>query len=268
MTSPIEREQVRNPEVRQILETITPMQRAVAEMMLTAQVEGKLVRRFGAPGNYTYSSPEDTERIPMITIAQNEHEFVGAANYKDESLPLLSYFANLRGGTPENYDLMARSLADTEIPFDFDYVIGIPTTGNYIAEPFARIVGVPYIPLLKKTASGEQRAFVVEPEGKLPEKGMKGLGIDDLITSSKTKDDAGDALTAAGLEVAGFGVVYDRQEGGVDQMKRKGKKIFAAVNASQVFAVALMMGKINELTHARLMESIEKARLANSLRAL
>ncbi len=68
-----------NLEAIAIVEAMRPRQLKAAHMMLTAEVDGKLVRRFGEPGNYSYETEEG--RFPMITIARNDHEFIGAANY-------------------------------------------------------------------------------------------------------------------------------------------------------------------------------------------
>lgn len=261
MTSPRERLGVQITEAHQILEGMTPIQHEVANMMLTARVKGKLTRRAGTAGKYTYRV--ELGEFPMITIAQNDNEFVGAANLREPQnpdVPLLLYFANLRGGTPENYDLMARVLAEKEIPFKFDYITGIPNTGNLIAKPLARLLGVPYYELLKKPTEGLERQFVVETEDKkdrpLPEE--EGLLVDDLITRAATKDAAEDALRAGGYNVAGHAVVLDREEGGVGEMHNAGKKIVAGINATQLFAVALTRGVIREDVYEKIMNNIKR----------
>lgn len=255
-----ERQAMRNhPEVRQILEGMSNNQLDTAAMMLTAKVDGKLVRRYGELGSFEY--PEEKGRFAMVTIAQNpEHDFVGAANLADPELPLLKYFVNLRGGTPQNYELMASVIAEREFPFKFDYITGIPTTGNYIAKPLAKLLGVPYFEILEKPTDGVDRKFVAKEfkEGEGPMPGMKALLVDDLITKAKTKFEAEQELIDAGFEIAGHAVVLDRQEGGAREMKIAAKKLVSGITGAQLFAVALVSALVSEAIYRKIMENITK----------
>lgn len=255
MTSPQERRQT-NQEELAVVEGMSPIQLEAVRMMLTAEVDGKLVRRYGEPGSFAY--PEERGRFPMITIAQNNHEFVGAANLKEpqnHNIPLLNYFINLRGGKPEDYEIMARLLANTKIPFKFDYVTGIPTTGNLIAEPLATLLGVPYHEILQKPTSGVDRKFTAGGVAMLPS-GLA-LVVDDLITGAATKLDAEAVLDEAGLNVGGHVVVVDRQEGGMNEMRKQGKNIVAGVTATQIFSFALINRMTDQKAYERAMSNIK-----------
>lgn len=258
---------VRVPDAETVVENLTPAQRAMIEMMLTAEVDGKLTRRYGESGSYEYKKEEG--RFPMMTISQNEHEFVGAAHLNDpqnSEIPLLDYYLNLRGGTCANYETIASALAEIEFSFDFDYITGIPTTGNAIAEALAERLGVSYIPILEKPTEGVDRKFVIRkfgPDDPKPEPGMKPLLVDDLITGAVTKFDAENVLEEEGIKVAGHAVGYDREEGGVEEMEANGKIIVSAVGATQAFAFdAKRTG--SDIMYKRIVKKNIQKRLAKS----
>ncbi|MGA2967700.1 MAG: orotidine-5'-phosphate decarboxylase [Candidatus Levyibacteriota bacterium] len=244
---------IKMPDRAKVVEAMTLVQRTVAEMMLTAVVDGKLTRRIGAPGSFEY--PKKEGRFPMVTIAQDpEHEFAGAANQKDPQnpdIPLLPYYANLRGGTQENYKVMARALAEAlaKNEISFDYITGIPSTGNAIAIALAGLLGKQYYEILEKSGEGTDREFHVrafrddEPR---PEPDARALLIDDLITRARTKKEAEEELVKSGFEVSGHGVVYDREEGGMEEMQEAGIEIVAGLTATQLFAVAREIGKVSD----------------------
>ena len=262
------------PDVRRAIEHMVPAQFDLAKMMLTTKVDGKLRRRYGEAGSFTYP-PEERGRFPMITIAQDpEHEFVGAANLKDPQnpdIPLLPYYANLRGGIPEDYEVMARALAEkveaSGIPFD--YITGIPDSGNAIAKALAEILGSPCYEVLEKTGEGSDRKFKLrtfkEDEAR-PEVGMKALVVDDLITKKTTKDEAEAELVRNGFGVSGHAVVYDREEGGMEDMRDEGRNIVAGLTATQLFAVALLMGKVSGEVYDTIMGKINDGKRARSLK--
>lgn len=260
---------IRVPDVTRVVENMTFDQLRLAEMMLTAEVDGKLTRRDGEVGAYTYEKEEG--KFPMITIAQNEHEFVGAANLKDPQnpdIPLLDYFVNLRGGTAGNYEVMADVLAEIEFPFEFDYITGIPNTGNAIAKALAEKLGVPYFEILEKTSEGIDRQFTVrrfEPDEAKPEPGMKALLVDDLITGAVTKIAGEETMENGGFEVAGQAVVYDREEGGMDEMIASGRKIVAGITATEVFAVASTEGESQRSSYKKIVRKNIQKRIARSL---
>jgi len=261
------------PDVRLVIEHMIPVQFDLAKMMLTTKVDGKLTRRDGEPGAFTYTRLEG--RFPMITIAQDpEHEFVGVANLNDPqnpNIPLLPYYANLRGGIPEDYEVMARALAEkveaSGVPFD--YITGIPNTGNATAKALAHVLFSPYYEVLEKTGEGSDRKFKLRTfkEGEArPEAGMKALVVDDLITRATTKEIAEEVLTEGGFGVAGHAVVYDREEGGVEDMRDEGRTIVAGLTATQLFAVALRMGKVSDEVYDTIMGKIIAGKRERALR--
>lgn len=251
------------PDVDLTVERMTPVKKELAEMILTTEISGKLVRRFGeGPGSWDYEAEEG--RFPMLTISKNEHEFAGQANLKDPqnpNEPLLLYFLNLRGGTEENYRLMARSILDKGIPFHYDYVLGIPSTGPKIGKPLAEITGKPYIELLEKAPEGSKQKFTIKDfdEGdRKPKIGEMGLIVDDLITKKTTKDQAESVISKAGFGIAGHAVVVDREEGGLEDMRLEGRVLIAAITATELFAYAYQKGEANEETYDMVMFNIKK----------
>lgn len=255
------------PDVKLTLEGMTNYQLAVAHMVLTTEVRGKLPRRDGNPGSYTYDDREGM--VPMIKFATDpEHEFVGQANRLNPDLPLLKYFVNLRGASERDYTSMAELLKHTDIPFDFDYVTGIPDTGSKIAKAYADLTGKPYYEILTKTADESGRQFSVkvfssnEPR---PGPDEKGLWIDDLIQRSVTKVLVDDISTQAGYHVAGHAVVLDREEGGMEEMHQAGKKIVAGITTTELVCVASDKGMIDDDVFEDVIGNINDGILRRSL---
>jgi orotate phosphoribosyltransferase len=250
------------PDANLVVEKMKPAQISCADMIITRKSQGKLVRRDGEPGSYTY----DTEigEFPKLTIATNPaREFVGAENLKrpQEKTDLLLYFLNLRGSSEEDYKIMAQAVYDAGIPFEFDYIVGIPNTGPHIGKPLAKLYDVPYFELLEKAGEGEGREFRLKEfeDGELkPEKGQKGLVVDDLVTKDTTKRIAKSVLIDGEYEIAGFSVVVDRQEGGFSNMKDDGENIEAALTATQLFARAYQLGEVDDKVYDLVMKNIQK----------
>lgn len=249
------------PDVQLTMEKMSPIGIKVAEMILSAEVDGKLTRRYGELGSFEFVAEKG--RFPMLTIAKDpEHEFVGAANLADPqnpNIPLLNYFLNLRGGSEENYSVMAEGILDKGISFPYDHITGVPSTGPHVGKELATLVGKPYYEIIEKAGEGTGRKFNLRKfqyGEQQPEKGQKALIVDDLITRKQTKDDAEKEMLAGGFEVAGHAVVVDREEGGVDEMQEEGRKIVAAITATELFAVALIRGAVREEVFDKIMKNI------------
>jgi orotate phosphoribosyltransferase len=252
------------PDVNLVVEKMSPVRKNCAEMILTSVSNGKLVRRYTDPVSDLFWTEEEEGRFPMLTIARDlEHEFVGAANLADlqnPNIPLLLYFINLRGGTKENYKTMAEAIADKGIPFEYDGITGIPTTGPNIGEELADMTGKPYYYILAKAGKGTDRKFELVSfmmNVSKPEKGQRILIVDDLITKKQTKDDAEKFMISAGIEVAGHAVVVDREEGGFADMTDEGRQIVAALTATELFAVGYQKGIVTDEVYETLMRNIK-----------
>jgi orotidine-5'-phosphate decarboxylase len=260
-----------DPKVRKILNGMSATTIKLAEMILTDKVTGKLTRRYGKPGSYEYKI--DKGEFPMLSIANDpEHEFAGAANTRDPqnpNVPLLPDFINLRGANEDNYKLMAEAILDKGIPFDFDYITGIPTTGPNIGKPLAELVGKPYYDIIEKAGEETTRKFnpVKFKKGELrPKKGEKVLRVDDLITKMQTKEDAEVASVEGGFKTAGDSVLIDREEGGMDAMRKKGRKIVAVITRTELYAVAVAIGKTNLKTFEKMVKRIEVGKKNNLIK--
>ncbi len=153
---------------------------------------------------------------------------------------------------------MARLLEDTEIPFDYDYVTGIPLTGYDIAKPFAEMIGMPYSRILEKPTSGIGRKFAIGDQGDAIVYSDKSLVVDDLITGAATKIDEETLLSESGYMVGGHIVVVDRQEGGMQEMRKKGSNIVAGISATQIFSFALANNMIDKEAYQRVIGNIKK----------
>jgi orotate phosphoribosyltransferase len=260
------------PDVRLVVEKMSPVQIDIARMVRTEKTDGKLVTRYGdGPGQWFYV-PE-IGSFSMLTFAKNPGEFAGQANLRDPqnpSEPLLKYYFNLRGASFECYQKMAEGVAAKitrnkkyQEKKDKIYVTGIPNTGPSIGRPLARLLNRPYIDILEKT-DDEKRPFLPRQNfmgEERPEEGQIALMVDDVITKKTTKVLAEDAANDGGFIVGIHAVVADRQDGGSEEMRREKKELVSALNSTQVFAVAYVDGELDDKGYDAIVGDIEKRRM-------
>ncbi|HIA92294.1 TPA: hypothetical protein EYO12_04260 [Candidatus Saccharibacteria bacterium] len=63
--------------------------------------------------------------------------------------------------------------------------------------------------------------------------GQSVVAIDDVITNADSKLEAAESMDAAGLDVNGFVVVMDRQEGGQETLKAAGYTLVSVLNMAE-----------------------------------
>jgi orotate phosphoribosyltransferase len=259
------------PDVKLIVEKMSPVQIDIARMIMSEKTDGKLTTRYGdGPGRWYYV-PE-IGSFPMLTFATKPGEFAGQANLRDPQNPdepLLKYFLNLRGASPECYQLMAAGIAakvkGNPRHKEVKYITGIPNTGPLIGRPLARILNKPYIDILEKTGD-DKKPFI--PREKFengefrPKEGEVALMVDDVVTKKTTKVLAEEAANSGGFVVGVHGVVVDRQDGGFEEMTLEKKVIVAALRSTQIFALAYVDGKLDDEKYDNIVGDIERRRIA------
>ncbi len=154
--------------------------------------------------------------------------------------PLSPIYLNLR--TPENPKpgpLTAELVSEIGrmlwihakgLGLEFDAICGLPNAGTPLAKAFWQALYddgqmVPNIILGKtETADGSRRIEgVLEAGGAI--KGDKVLVIDDLITRALSKLEGIEALESAGFEVTDVLVLVDREQGGKDDLDKRGIRL-------------------------------------------
>ena len=114
---------------------------------------------------------------------------------------------------------------------DFDYVIGIPKAGEPIGRAFAKAVGKPFLRIEKIESNGGRRITSNILDHYKP--GKKVVLVDDLITKADTKREAIESVEFNDLEVIATLVLYDREQGGLEELNRAGRKVCAAEKLSK-----------------------------------
>ena len=186
------------------------------------------------------------ERLHMTLLKLNKVKF-GAfrlkLHEKDPDAPLSPIYLNIRDLPDSVYELIGDILHDLAVQEgidDFDYVIGIPKAGDPIGRAFAKAVGKPHLRIEKVEAEGGVRRItstILDPF----EKGKKVILVDDLITKAGTKREAIQSIEVNGLEVVATLVLYDREQGGISELRSEGRKVFAAAKLSD--ALEFFVGK-------------------------
>jgi len=180
---------------------------------------------------------------------------------KDPQAPLSPIYLNLR--TPDNpkpgpltpglVSLIGEVLYAAACRHELQYirVAGVPRAGNPLAEAFSKaalLFGRPTkIPVLKlaKRECGESRQVVTILEGEYC-KGDIVLLIDDLITKADSKFEAIGVLESRGLIVRDVLVLVDREQGGAQQLKKKGYNLWASFTLSGLLDLYLETHQIDQ----------------------
>ncbi|MEI6511121.1 MAG: hypothetical protein WCO25_03710 [Candidatus Uhrbacteria bacterium] len=143
-------------------------------------------------------------------------------------LPLSPHYFNCRsvahpGGegkvTPELVEriatLMVRSTIDAEA---FDCLFAVPDGATPYAEDLGRILGIPVIRLTKRK-NDDGTTCVDGIEGDVSAfRGMRGLGIEDVVTSAASSMEAVTVMTRHAMRVSDIVCVVDRQQGGYQRL--------------------------------------------------
>lgn len=164
---------------------------------------------------------------------------------KNPEAPLSPIYLNIRELPEWLYTLAGDVLHDLSVKEgigDFDYVIGIPKAGEPIGKAFANAVGKPHLCIEKaEDANGRHiTSKILDPF----EKGKRVVVVDDLITKAGTKREAIEAIEKNGLIVVATLVLYDREQGGIAELSKEGRKVYATTTLSQTLEFLVSKGKI------------------------
>lgn len=69
------------------------------------------------------------------------------------------------------------------------------------------------------------------------ERGDVVLDLDDTIVSARSKDRAAESLGEAGLDCAGFVIMFDREEGGAETVRQNGYPLLAVLGLSKTMQI-------------------------------
>lgn len=113
---------------------------------------------------------------------------------------------------------------------NYKLLCGVPYTALPIATIISTSAGIPMVMRRKEAKDYGTRKMI---EGNY-EKGDTCLIIEDVVTSGSSILETVKDLTEAGLSVTEAIVVLDRQQGGLDILKKKGVNTISLLNMSQL----------------------------------
>lgn len=125
---------------------------------------------------------------------------------------------------------------------EYDYIAGIPLAAIALASSMADRVGKPQItPRIDKKGHGTG----VKIDGSYEEGGVA-LVLDDLVTMGASKLEAIKTIEAGGLMVRDVVVVFDRQQGGAEELAERGYTLHPALEIRPTLKFYARMGKISQ----------------------
>lgn len=163
---------------------------------------------------------------------------------KNPQAPLSPFYIDLRKLQSNLYAKKKAVLALKEIAknLKYDYLAGIPLAAVALTSSLADLVNKPQItPRMDKKTHGEKRQI----DGDF-KKGKVVLLIDDLITTAESKLETIKILEDNGLVVKDIVVVFDRQQGGKEELLKRGYHLYAALEIKPTLDFYAQKGKIKK----------------------
>ena len=150
---------------------------------------------------------------------------------------------------------VARAMAQTAQALTFDRLAAIPYAGIPIGVALALELDRPLIyPRREVKEHGTRRAI----EGFF-RPGETALLVDDLITRGDSKLEAIQPLEEAGLAVRDVLVLIDREQGGADDLARRGYRLHAVLTLRQILDALAAATRITPAQHAQVLDYLSNA---------
>lgn len=139
----------------------------------------------------------------------------------------------------------------------FDRIAGIPYAAIPIATAISLLGDIPMIYIRKEVKDyGTKKAI----EGVYKE-GETVVVIDDLITTGASKLEVIEPLLSAGLKVKEIVVLIDRNQGGKEQLEKKGYHLQAVLNLTEMLDILLKSAKITKGKYRQTKKFLAKNRV-------
>lgn len=201
------------------------------------------------------------EHLEELVVGLHERGDLGFAESEDEFITVKSgrlspTFFNGRGimsRCPEHPMSLVKQGRVTDLTIDgyahmldqieqHDHIINLPQAVNPIVGAIALKSG--YSLLYLRTQEGEKGYGKHEPIEGLYSPDESVIGIDNVISDSKTKTDVAKTIEAAGLRIPIFAVLLDREEGGEATLNHLGYDLASVVGMRAATQILLDAGRI------------------------
>jgi len=147
---------------------------------------------------------------------------------------------------------MYRSVVEPVLVKRVQRLAGIPTAGIAYAPVLAYVLSKPFLSVWRDLKEHGRKKRV---EGLL-KPGDNVLVLDDVTTSGKNIIDAAGAIRAEGGVVEDAVVLLDRQQGGVENLRKIGIKLHAYTTMKRIADKLLGLGTIDERQHNEILSQI------------
>lgn len=236
-------------------EGLTSIQERLVEALFTTKTLGKVKKRY-LDGNGGFRFEEMTREMGVIDFSQDpEHEFAITVHTKTPEAALSPFFINLRNLDSNVLGQIGEVMHEMAPYFEShghvpgpDIVAGVPKAGVPLAEAYSKVSRIPAEDIFGKEETATTKKIVgLGKDGK----GIEVRLIDDLASQGITKVQAVEAAEEMGYRVASFYVLIDREQGGLDILKKHVPDVRAAMTITQIFDFALRRGFIQKEMHEK-----------------
>ncbi|MBI2020786.1 hypothetical protein HYS94_05255 [Candidatus Daviesbacteria bacterium] len=231
---------------------LTEPQKKLADLLWNTKIKAKVRRRKQlSDGSFVFYLVVRNTR--PIDFRIDPGEFVFKHHEKNPAAPLSPMYINLRNLPQKLVDAIAKILASIKIEPTPAVLSGIPKAALPIAEAYSKITKIPQVEIFDKE-DGEAKRSVIQNKNAPKGEGKKLLIIDDLITKGNSKIEAFKIAEKLGYKVIALLVLFDRQEGGVEELEKLGYKVYSAMQLKPTLKYYLDSGKINKNQYEQTME--------------
>lgn len=240
---------------------LTKRQQELADLLFNTKIQAKVRRRKQNPdGSYEfYLVVRDTSPFDFRV---DLGEFVFKYHEKFPAAPLSPMYVNLRN-LPENLvEKIGEVMAQMSLDEKCDFCTPIPKAANPIAKQFSKFSRIPLIDILDKEEDTRARK-IIPLKGAKKGKGKKLIILDDLITKADSKLEAIAAAEKLGYKVVGVVILVDREQGGREELKKRGYKLYAALKLTGLLKYYLSKKMISKNQFKDTVEYLESSKKLN-----
>ncbi len=223
---------------------LTKSQKDLADLLWNTKTHAKVRRRKQLPdGSFEfYLAYRDTRPIDFRV---DPGEFVFKHHEITPGAPLSPMYINLRNLPQNLVDEIAKNLAGIKFDEKIDFCTGIPKAAMPFAKKYSEITGIPFIEIYDKE-DGEAKRSVIQVKNAPKGGGKNLLIIDDLITKGNSKLETFKIAKDLGYNIVALLVLFDRQEGGIEMLKKEGYKVISVTQLKPTLEYYLKSGKITK----------------------
>jgi uridine monophosphate synthetase len=166
--------------------------------------------------------------------------------------PLSPIYVDLRlmRSFPDVLDAASEVYGDLMQDVEFDLLADVPTAATPVVAVLSHMTRAP---MVSPRIGGKTHGTMGDIDGAF-NKGQRVVLIDDLITHADSKLEAISTLEHNGLTVASVVVLVDREQGGSEELRRRGYQCLAAFTMGELLDHYLETGGITEEQHTRTMD--------------